>query len=136
MKMLSGCHSSEGWNPVFMVVVLDSSLRWNDTRPYLLSIFIHVSAAKPYDYWLNMAFQNYQVTPSASSTSYSPNISRPVYGLLNSDTGLPVLASLLGTKSQWSCRWIGIKLKQMGKIPREVITDGLKGYPVKVILSW
>jgi transposase-like protein len=49
--------------------------------------------------------------------------------VLDSDTGLPVLASLLGTKSQWSCRWIGVKLKQMGKIPREVITDGLTGYP-------
>jgi transposase-like protein len=49
--------------------------------------------------------------------------------VLDSDTGLPVLASLLGTKSQWACRWIGVKLKQMGKIPKEVITDGLKGYP-------
>jgi transposase-like protein len=49
--------------------------------------------------------------------------------VLDSDTGLPVLASLLGTKSQWSCRWIGVKLKEMGKIPREVITDGLTGYP-------
>jgi transposase-like protein len=52
--------------------------------------------------------------------------------VLDSDTGLPVLASLLGTKSQWSCRWIGIKLKQMGKIPKVIITDGLKGYPVMV----
>jgi transposase-like protein len=48
--------------------------------------------------------------------------------VLDSDTGLPVLASLLGTRSQWACRWIGMKLKQMGKIPREVITDGLSGY--------
>jgi hypothetical protein len=31
--------------------------------------------------------------------------------VLDSYTGLPVLASLLGTKSQWSCRWIGVKLK-------------------------
>jgi transposase-like protein len=48
--------------------------------------------------------------------------------VLDSDTGLPVLASLLGTKSQWACRWIGVKLKRMGKIPREIITDGLAGY--------
>jgi transposase-like protein len=48
--------------------------------------------------------------------------------VLDSDTGLPVLASLLGTRSQWACWWIGMKLKQMGKIPREVITDGLSGY--------
>lgn len=48
--------------------------------------------------------------------------------VLDSETGLPVLASLLATKSQWACRWIGVKLKQMGKIPREVITDGLPGY--------
>jgi transposase-like protein len=48
--------------------------------------------------------------------------------VLDSDTGLPVLASLLGTKSRWACRWIGVKLKQIGKIPRWVITDGLAGY--------
>ena len=48
--------------------------------------------------------------------------------VLDSDTGLPVLSSLLGTKSQWSCRWIGIKLKQLGKVPKEIITDGLSGY--------
>ncbi len=49
--------------------------------------------------------------------------------VLDSETGLPVLASLLETKSRWSCRWIGCKLKQMGKIPKVIITDGLPGYP-------
>ena len=34
--------------------------------------------------------------------------------VLDSDTGLPALASLLGAKSQWACRWIGIKLKAKG----------------------
>jgi transposase-like protein len=48
--------------------------------------------------------------------------------VLDSDTGIPVLASLLGTKSRWACRWIGVKLKQIGKIPKWVITDGLAGY--------
>jgi transposase-like protein len=48
--------------------------------------------------------------------------------VLDSDTGLPVLASLLGTKSQWACCWIGVKLKQMGKIPKVIITDGLLSY--------
>jgi transposase-like protein len=52
--------------------------------------------------------------------------------VLDSDTSLPLLACLLGTKSQWACRWIGMKLKRMGKIPREVITDGLPGYPSMV----
>ena len=46
----------------------------------------------------------------------------------DADTELPVLASLLGTNNKWSCRWIGIKLKQMGKIPGVIITDGLPGY--------
>ena len=49
--------------------------------------------------------------------------------VLDSETGLPVLASLLKTKSRWSCQWIGCKLKQMGKIPKVIITDGLSGYP-------
>ena len=49
--------------------------------------------------------------------------------VLDSETGLPVLASLLNTKSRWSCQWIGCKLKQMGKIPKVIITDGLSGYP-------
>jgi transposase-like protein len=48
--------------------------------------------------------------------------------VLDSETGLPILASLLDTKSRWSCRWIGCKLKQMGKIPKVIITDGLLSY--------
>jgi transposase-like protein len=48
--------------------------------------------------------------------------------VLDSETGLPVLASLLDTKSRWSCQWIGCKLKQMGKIPKVIITDGLLSY--------
>ena len=48
--------------------------------------------------------------------------------VLDSDTGLPVLASLLGTRSKWACRWIGCKLKQIGKIPKVIITDGLLSY--------
>lgn len=48
--------------------------------------------------------------------------------VLDAETELPVLASLLGTTNKWSCRWIGIKLKQIGKIPGVIITDGLPGY--------
>jgi len=48
--------------------------------------------------------------------------------VMDAKTGLPVLASLLGTTSKWSCRWIGIKLKEIGKIPKTIITDGLPGY--------
>lgn len=48
--------------------------------------------------------------------------------VLDADTELPVLASLLRTTNKWSCRWIGIKLRQIGKIPGVIITDGLAGY--------
>ena len=48
--------------------------------------------------------------------------------VLDLKTGLPILASLLETKSRWSCLWIGCKLKQMGKIPKVIITDGLLSY--------
>lgn len=48
--------------------------------------------------------------------------------VLDSETGLPVLASLLNTKSRWACRWIGCKLKQLGKLPGVIITDGLSSY--------
>ena len=48
--------------------------------------------------------------------------------VLDAETELPILASLLGTTNKWSCRWIGIKLKQIGKIPGVIITDGLLGY--------
>lgn len=48
--------------------------------------------------------------------------------VLDSETGIPVLASLLGTRSRWSCRWIGCKLKQLGKQPGVIITDGLSSY--------
>jgi len=48
--------------------------------------------------------------------------------VLDSETGLPVLACLLNTKSRWACRWIGCKLKQLGKLPKVIITDGLSSY--------
>jgi len=48
--------------------------------------------------------------------------------VLDSETGIPVLASLLGARSRWSCRWIGCKLKQLGKLPGVIITDGLSSY--------
>ena len=54
--------------------------------------------------------------------------------MLDAETELPVLASLLGTTNRWSCRWIGIKLKQIGKIPSAIITDGLQGYNIKHVL--
>jgi transposase-like protein len=46
--------------------------------------------------------------------------------VLDSETGIPVLASLLGARSRWSCR--GCKLKQLGKQPGVIITDGLSSY--------
>ena len=48
--------------------------------------------------------------------------------VLDTETGLPVLAALLPSTGKWACRWIGIMLKRIGKIPRVIITDGLPGY--------
>jgi len=48
--------------------------------------------------------------------------------VLDKDTGLPVIASLLASKTKWSLRWIGLKLKQLKKLPRVLITDGMLGY--------
>ena len=48
--------------------------------------------------------------------------------VLDVATGLPVLASLLPSRSKYACRWIGVKLKSIGKIPRVIITDGLLSY--------
>ena len=43
--------------------------------------------------------------------------------VLDVETELPILASLLGTKSEWACKWVGVKLKSIGKLV--IITDGL-----------
>ncbi len=48
--------------------------------------------------------------------------------VLDAETGLPVLAALLPSTGKWACRWIGVMLKRIGKIPRVIITDGLPGY--------
>ena len=48
--------------------------------------------------------------------------------VLDTQTGLPVLASLLPSRSRWACRWLGIMLKRIDKIPRVIITDGLLSY--------
>ena len=50
------------------------------------------------------------------------------YVVLDIETGLPVLAALLPSTGKWACRWIGVMLKRIGKIPRIIITDGLPGY--------
>jgi transposase-like protein len=48
--------------------------------------------------------------------------------VLDVATQLPVLALLLPSRSKHACRWIGVKLKCIGKIPRAIITDGLLSY--------
>ena len=48
--------------------------------------------------------------------------------VLDDETGLPVLASLLSSRGEHACRWIGCMLKEIGKLPRVIITDGLLSY--------
>ena len=48
--------------------------------------------------------------------------------VLDVTTELPVLSALLPSRSQWACRWVGAQLRQLKKIPRVLITDGLQAY--------
>jgi transposase-like protein len=48
--------------------------------------------------------------------------------VLDVDTELPVLATILPSRSPWACRWIGRQLRQLKKVPRVIITDGLQAY--------
>jgi len=48
--------------------------------------------------------------------------------VLDVTTELPVLGALLPSRSQWACRWLGAQLRQLKKIPRVIITDGLQAY--------
>jgi len=48
--------------------------------------------------------------------------------VLDKDTGLPLIYSLLAKKSKWSLRWIGEQLQKLKKIKRIIITDGMLGY--------
>ena len=48
--------------------------------------------------------------------------------VLDVATQLPVLSLLLPHKNEWACRWIGVKLKCLGKVPKAIITDGLLSY--------
>ena len=43
-------------------------------------------------------------------------------------TELPVLAALLPSRGQWACRWVGRRLRQLKKVPKVLITDGLQAY--------
>lgn len=47
---------------------------------------------------------------------------------LDDETGLPLLNRLLPTQGTWSCCWFLVLLKQMGKMPQAIITDGLAAY--------
>jgi transposase-like protein len=48
--------------------------------------------------------------------------------VLDTETGLPVLAALLPSTGKWACRWVGVMLKRIGKVPKVIITDGLSSY--------
>jgi transposase-like protein len=48
--------------------------------------------------------------------------------VLDVPTELPVLAALLPSRSQWACRWVGRQLRQLKKVPKVLITDGLQAY--------
>jgi len=48
--------------------------------------------------------------------------------VLDVPTELPVLAALLPSRGQWACRWVGRQLRQLKKIPRVILTDGLQAY--------
>lgn len=47
---------------------------------------------------------------------------------LDEATGLPLVLSLLSTRTTWACCWVLVTLKRLGKRPRSIITDGLPGY--------
>lgn len=47
---------------------------------------------------------------------------------LDDETGLPLLNRLLPTQGTWSCCWFLVLLKQLGKMPQAIITDGLAAY--------
>ena len=48
--------------------------------------------------------------------------------VLDVPTELPVLAVLLPSRGQWACRWVGRQLRQLKKVPKVLITDGLPAY--------
>jgi hypothetical protein len=45
--------------------------------------------------------------------------------VLDVPTELPILAALLPSRSQWTCRWIGQQLHGLKQVPQVLITDGL-----------
>lgn len=51
-----------------------------------------------------------------------------VHTVIEVHTELPVLAALLPSRGQWACRWVGRQLRQLKKVPRVLITDGLQAY--------
>lgn len=43
-------------------------------------------------------------------------------------TGLPVVMSLLPTRTTWACGWVLVTMKRSGVLPKSIITDGLSAY--------
>ena len=48
--------------------------------------------------------------------------------VLDHTAGLPIVAELLKSHSQWTCQWIGIQLKRIKIILWVIVTDGLTSY--------
>lgn len=51
---------------------------------------------------------------------------------LDEATGLPMQSHLLPTRTTWSCCWVLVSLKRLGKAPHALITDGLAGYAAAI----
>ena len=51
---------------------------------------------------------------------------------LDEATGLPVVMTLLPTRTTWAWCWGRVSLKRLGILPRAIITDGLGGYLTSV----
>jgi len=48
--------------------------------------------------------------------------------VIDAKTGIPFFSKLLPNRSKYTCSWLGLKLKQIGRLPNTIITDGLVGY--------
>lgn len=51
---------------------------------------------------------------------------------LDEATGLPIVSQLLPTRTTWSCCWVMVTLKWLGKAPQAIITDGLASYAAAI----
>jgi len=140
-KLLDSNNSVKDINPKFQIVIFCMTLYYYGVHLFVLGQWLNVYKTTVLRWIISLSeslwliINNWVYKKIKSTTSYIDEKWIKIRGkwhywfvVIDKKTEIPVFSKLLPSRSKWSCRWIGLKLKQLGRLPETIITDGLPGY--------